>query len=340
MTFGGHNPYDPSWRPNGQPPPPPGVPPQPGPYPHPGPYPPQGPPPYRPYVPHRSLWQQFRDGDWPPLMEVLRALPIHGCVWALLVCCFWPVLMLGLAYPLARTARRQAHLRFPPHAHRHIVDPQVMRVQQVRAWAALVTSFLILLVYGTASDFAEVQEQYALRLAFTPWLLLLTAPLVILVLFRITPEAARPGMRARLRPALRSALMYFGALTSVPLLAMVMVVVGQSLESYWFTPFITLALTAPVLWMLFFVLFASRTLIRTVFGTSEVHAALPALLTGVLVWELAVVNLVMSGMPPGPPLIQLCAVIGGPASVSAVAWWEIDRLRTMYGVTLRGRQLP
>ncbi|MFD0429565.1 hypothetical protein ACFQ60_23475 [Streptomyces zhihengii] len=34
-----------------------------------------------------------------------------------------------------------------------------------------------------------------MRLAITPWLLLLTAPLVITLLFRMAPPAARPNMR-------------------------------------------------------------------------------------------------------------------------------------------------
>ncbi|MER6231233.1 hypothetical protein AB0G98_17105 [Streptomyces sp. NPDC020196] len=257
-------------------------------------------------------------------------------MWVPILFCLWPMLLPVLAYPLARSARRQAHLKFPPRDHRRIPDPQVMRAQKIRAWAALIASFLILVVYGTESDFAEVQEQYMLRIAITPWLLLLTAPLVILLLFRLAPPAARPGMRSRLRPAVRSALWYFAAVTAVPLLFALMVFLSETSQSYVFSQFITLALLAPVLWMSFFVCFASTTLVRTVFGTSEVHAALPALLTGVLVWELAAINLAMAGMPPGPPFIQLCALIGGPASVSAVAWWEIDRLRNRYGVTLRG----
>ncbi|MGQ4489419.1 hypothetical protein ACN6LM_007133 [Streptomyces sp. SAS_281] len=48
-----------------------------------------------------------------------------------------------------------------------------------------------------------------------------------------------------------------------------------------------------------------------------------------------IIGLVASGPPPGPPLIQFLAMIGGPASVSALAWWEIRRLRTRHGVALR-----
>ncbi|MFE2166927.1 hypothetical protein ACFXB3_17955 [Streptomyces sp. NPDC059447] len=284
----------------------------------------------------RPLWQQFRDGDWPPFLELLKRVRMNGCAWVAVAFCLWPLLIPALAYPLARSARRQARATFPPHVHHSLSDPEVVRVQKIRAVVALVASLLILVLYGTESDLAEMQGQYLLRLTITPWLLLLTAPVVIMVLLRFAPEAARPGMRARLRPAVRSALIYFGAFTAVPLLFMGTNLVVDALQSSLYGTFLAIPALAPPVWMLFFVCFASATLVRSAFGTAAVHAALPALLTGVLVWELAVLNLAMTGMPPGPPVIQFCALICGPASVSAVAWWEIGRLRTMYGVTLRG----
>ncbi|MGP4050075.1 hypothetical protein [Streptomyces sp. 2A115] len=62
------------------------------------------------------------------------------------------------------------------------------------------------------------------------------------------------------------------------------------------------------------------------------HPELPALLTSVLVWESAA----LGGLPTGPPAIAYAIRIGGPATVTAIACWEIHRLRTRYGVTLRG----
>ncbi|MGW6740035.1 hypothetical protein ACWGDX_04665 [Streptomyces sp. NPDC055025] len=345
MTFGGQNPYGPTWRPDGTPAP--GVPPQggtnpyagphpyPGQHPYPGPHPYAGPPPYRPYVRPRSLWQELREDDWPPLFELLRRLPVHGCIWIPVLFCFLPGFLLLLAYPVARSARRQARRKFSPYSHRRIQDPEMTRVQKARTWLALAASFLILVVYGSGEDWAEIQEQYTLRLTITPWLLLLTAPVVIAVLFRLAPPAARPEMRARLRPAVRSVLWYFGAFTAVPLLFAGVMLLDRTYQNVTVAPLITIALMYPVLWVVFFVLFASPTVVRTVFGVSEVHAALPALLTGVLVWELAAINLT-AGMPPGPLFIQICAVLGGPASVTAVAWWEVARLRSRFGVRLRG----
>jgi len=95
-------------------------------------------------------------------------------------------------------------------------------------------------------------------------------------------------------------------------------------------------LMVPLQWLLFFLAFATGPAVRSGFNSAEVHAALPALLTGVLVWEFAIISLAAGGPPPGPPLVSLLAFVGGPASVCAVAWWEVHRLRTRHGVRLRG----
>ncbi|MEU1281723.1 hypothetical protein [Streptomyces sp. NPDC005805] len=283
-----------------------------------------------------SLWARFREDEWPTLRELLSGTRVSGCyLLPLLICCV-PGLLLLFAYPVARSARTQSRRKFPSELHRRIHDPQVWKVQRTRAWIALAASLLILTAYGTDQDWAEVQDQYLLRLAITPWLLLLTAPLVIVLLFRLAPSAARPGMRSRLRRPVRMVLWYFGAFTLVPVMFALVMAVGDYFQGKPWSPFLSLALLYPVLWMLCFVGFGSPTMVRTAFGTSEVHAALPALLTGVLVWELAVINLVTAGMPPGPPLIQILAVFCGPLSVTAVAYWEIDRLRVRHGVRLRG----
>ncbi|MEV5977670.1 hypothetical protein [Streptomyces sp. NPDC052114] len=311
MTSGGHGPYRPPWPPNG------------------------GPHPYRP--PRAPLWRRLRDGDWPPTRELLRqAGPRRGCLAAPLLCCAWPLFFLVLTYPLARSARIRAHAMFPPDGHQRLQDPQVLRVQQVRAWIALAASLLILLAYGTSEDWSEMQEQFVFRLVLTPWLLLLTAPLVLVLLFRLASAPRRAAMRAGLRTTVRAVLCYFGAFTAVPLLALAATYFGRDTNAGVLTPLVMPTLLLPALWMLFFVAFSSATVVRTAFSTTRVHAALPALLAGLLVWELAGINLAVSGPPPGPPLIQLGALVAGPLSVSAVAWWEIDRLRTRHGVGLRG----
>ncbi|MFI8420228.1 hypothetical protein [Streptomyces sp. NPDC085479] len=333
MTDGGRNPYaqgagsgrgqrygypgGPAWTPAG---PGAGIPPQPA---------------YAPSVPRRSRWERFREGDWPAPMELLRRVRLHGCVWALMLFCLWPFLLTALWYPLARDAARRAHRTFPVQAYPRVVDPFMKRVQDARAWAALAASCLILIVYGADQDFAELQAQYFLRVTTTPWLVLLTAPLIILAVFRLAPPSARSFMRSHLASSGRAALRYFGAFTAVPLLFAVMVVLSELFEPL--RPLIMIGLLFPTIWALCFVVFASLTLVPSVFGLSRVHAALPALVTGVLVWELAAVSLAFSGLPPGPVPVQIAALLGGPVSVTALAWWELKRLRERYGVRVRAR---
>ncbi|MER6673392.1 hypothetical protein [Streptomyces sp. NPDC000983] len=340
MSSGGpYDPYNP-YQPPPQYPPPygPPQPPPPHPYGYPPPYlPPQPPPP-------TSLWgslRGLRGAEWPPLRVLLRGGRdrIHGCVWvaALLPCTAFLTLPLMAGYVFARSARHRAHLLFPPRGHRRIEDPDVARVQRVRAWTAVAMSVLLLVVYGKPEDVSEAQQQYMTRLAVTPPLLLLSGPVVITFLFRMASPAAKAYMRPRLRAAGRSALAYVGAVTALPLLVVGLVMVevrGRGDLDPGF-PWAQLALTAPFFWLLFFLAFATGPAVRTGFNSAGVHAALPALLTAVLVWEFTLISLVTGGLPPGPPAVQVLAVLAGPLSVTAVVRWELHRLRTRHGVTLR-----
>ncbi|MCX5330352.1 hypothetical protein [Streptomyces sp. NBC_00140] len=330
MSFGGpNNPYQPPY-----PPPPntgPYIPPQPYPYfPQPRPQPPA------------SLWgtvSGLRGAEWPPLRDLLRGgrPRVHGCVWAfLLLPCTWfvvPALMAG--YVFARSARVRAHRLFPPRAHRLYDDPYVRRLQKTRAMSAALMTLGLLIVYGKPEDFGQAQEQYMMRLVVTPPLLLLSAPVVIAVLFRWAPSHARPHMGQRVRAAGKAALWYVGAVTAIPLImGGVFLLERESASAD--APWATVPLMVPLFWLLFFLVFATGPAVRSGFNAAEVHAALPALLTGTLVWEFALISLAAGGLPPGPPLIQVLAFLCGPASVSAVAWWEIRRLSTRHGVLLRG----
>ncbi|MEV6398308.1 hypothetical protein AB0M39_26625 [Streptomyces sp. NPDC051907] len=344
MTIGGQDPYRPTRQPNGghQPYPPHQghYPPNPGPYPpHPGPYAPYVPN-QRPYPPQppASLWRRLREDEWPTTREMLgHARRIHGCVWALLFPCFGSLLLTVLVtYPLARSARIKSRVVFPVNSQRRAHDDEVARLQKTRAWIALAASVLILLAYGTAEDWQQAQDQFMVRWAMTPLLLLISAPMVVAVLFWYARPSSRADMRSRLRPAVRSVLWYFGALAVAPAYIAMTLLLGGGVEENAVGVLLTVGLLVPMLWVALFVVFSTRAAVRTAFNTTDVHPALPALLTGVLVWEFAVVSLAMGGLPPGPPLVQFLAVLGGPASVSAVAWWEIVRLRTRYGVTLRG----
>ncbi|MFE7588546.1 hypothetical protein ACFU6K_04030 [Kitasatospora sp. NPDC057512] len=285
------------------------------------------------------LWQRFRGEEWPTLRELLapgRRL-VSGWVLVPLLFCLWPFLILLGLYPMARSARRLARRVFAVPGPRGITDEVVLRVQRIRAWLALVAAFVVLVVYGTADDWSQLSDQFEIRLAVTPLLVLVTAPVVVGVLFRLAGPAARPAMRAQVRPAVLMAAQYLGACTAVPVLLWLSGRAQGSVQGLFLGPLFNLLVLAVPVWVLMFVGFASPTVARTAFTMDRVHAVFPPILTGVLVWELAATGLAFGGLPPGPLPVQLGAVVGGPATVTAVAWWEVHRLRTRFGVSLRGR---
>jgi hypothetical protein len=262
-------------------------------------------------------------------------------MWLVLLapCAWFALVPLVAGYSFARSARLQAHRLFPPRGERRIEEPQVIRIQKARAWTAAALSVLLLTLYGKPEDVSEVQQQYMMRLVITPPMLLLSAPVVIAFLFRWATPATKADMRPRVRAAGKSALLYIVAVVVVPL-AVVGISMAEEADTASTTgetgfPWLTLAMFLPLVWVVFFLGFATGPAIRTGFNTAAVHATLPALLTGVLVWEWAVISLLAGGLPPGPPLVQILAFLGGPASVTAVVWWELRVLRTRHGVVLR-----
>nr|WP_228775517.1 hypothetical protein [Streptomyces klenkii] len=279
--------------------------------------------------------------------EVLRGRreQVHGGVLLVLVlpCLWWLTVPLLAGYQLARTARRMARRVFPVRPEGHVEDPEVFRVQRVRAWAALVISVGLLTVFGSRKDVAEAQKQVLERVLFAPWLALLSAAVVVALLFWAARPGARRTMRTQLWPAGRSALWYFGAWTLVPLLFIaagkgmgLLPSSANGLFGLLLRASVMFVCWAPFWWVIFFLCFASGPALRHAFNLSAVHAALPALVTSALVWVFAFLGLSSGGLPPGPVPLAVCAFLGGPVSVTALAWWEIHRLRRRHGVRWRG----
>ncbi|MGW1288720.1 hypothetical protein ACWDBD_48620 [Streptomyces sp. NPDC001118] len=269
--------------------------------------------------------------DWPSLLGLLGRLP--GGVLLLLS----PVLLLlsplmGL-YGLARSARRVAWRLFLRDAGSVPVrDPDVARVKRLRTCAAFAASFADVVAFGTVQDISEsLSDRWGALLA-TPWLLVVTAP-VVLMLF---VWGASPGRRRTMWAALRASLRQLGLFVGTLLLVVVLVVawsvanpsrLGGSVATW-----LSFGFLASVVWSVFLFLFASAAVARTGFGAAAVHPAAPPVLATFLVWAFAAT----AKLPSGPTPIAYALLIGGPATVTAIAWWEIHRLRTRFGVRLRG----
>jgi hypothetical protein len=92
---------------------------------------------------------------------------------------------------------------------------------------------------------------------------------------------------------------------------------------------------AGCLWGVVFGFWGGTLAVLPVFRTADVHEVLPPLIAIVLVWEPALMDLSSGACPGVPAAARPAMVFGGPLSVTAVGLWELRRLRTRHGLTLR-----
>ncbi|MFF3258841.1 hypothetical protein ACFYWO_06645 [Streptomyces sp. NPDC002932] len=260
-------------------------------------------------------------------------------VWVLMVpCMWWLTVVLVVSYLVARNARRTARRVFPSRPAGRVEDRAVLKVQRVRAWVAVAMSGGLLAVYGGVSD---AWDQFVQRLYLAPWLALASAVLVAAVLYWAARRERRLLMRAQFRGAGLPILGYVVAWVLVPVLFVVTLMTMDALLPHTITEVTlflmyvpVLALWAPFWWTVYFVSFASGPAVRNGFSLSAAHPALPALTTCAAVWVFALFSRAAAGgLPPG---LEPLAAFGGPASVTALAWWEIHRLRHQHGMRWRG----
>ncbi|MFJ7076864.1 hypothetical protein [Streptomyces sp. NPDC098781] len=251
--------------------------------------------------------------------------------------CLWYFSPLFLATLILRSAHRVATKLFVHQSGDRIVDRTVDRVQVARTVLGVLASLALILVYGVEKDrWNNAAETGFANAIVTPILLICTGPLVVLGFILYTPPHLRPQLRSRLHAPLKAVGWY---LLSLVVLAATIYVAGgtgfkDDLHGWQVAPFAVLVLVA-IFWGLPFLFLASLYSARSAFNTAYVHPMLPPVVTGVLVWVLAVFNLIGNGMPAGPPVAQFCSLLGGPLSVTAVSAWEMWRLRTRFGVTVR-----
>ncbi|OIJ97601.1 hypothetical protein BIV25_15365 [Streptomyces sp. MUSC 14] len=237
-------------------------------------------------------------------------------------------------YSLARSARRVAWRLFLRGAGSGSVhDPAVARVKRIRTYAAITVSLADVVAFGSVQDdLLESLSDRWVTLLTTPWLLVVSTPVVFMAFIWCAPPRRRPAMWAALRASLRQLGLFVGTL----LLIAVLVIgwsetnparLGGSLGTW-----LSLAFLAGVLWAVFLFLFASAAVARTGFGAAAVHPAAPSVLAAFLVWAFAATT----KLPDGPTPIAYTLLLGGPATVTAIAWWEIHRLRGRFGARPRG----
>ncbi|MGW6907937.1 hypothetical protein [Streptomyces sp. NPDC054940] len=249
----------------------------------------------------------------------------------------WYFSVFFLAGAVLRSAHRVATRLFVQEGEGRIEDRTVDRVQVARTVLGVIATLALILVYGVEADrWEDAGTDGVANLIITPVLLICAGPLVILGFILYAPPQQRPLLRSRLRAPLKAVGWY--VLTLAVIGGVLYVAAQSALDNRrdWFGYLIAFAALAVIVWGFPFFFMASLYSARSAFNTAHVHAMLPPVITTILVWVLAVFNLIDSGMPKGPPVFQFCSLLGGPLSVTAVSLWELRRMRTRYGITVRG----
>jgi len=301
----------PQGGPYGPPPPHPGPypnqPPYPNPYPNPNPY-PYGPQP-TPRVPARR-----RGG----------CLSYVSPVW--------------LVAAILRSAHRVATRLFVQEGDGRIEDRTVDRVQLARTVLGAAATIALILAYNVDQNrWKDAAEGGAAQLLIAPFVLIIAAPLVIIGFIYYAPPHLRPHLRSRLRVPLKAVGWYVLTLVVIGgTLALTALTVNERDGKDWWEYVLAVAALIVIVWGFPFFFMASLYSARSAFNSAQVHPMLPPVLTLALVWVFAALNLIGDGMPGGPPIVQFCSALGGPLSVTAVSLWELRRMRTRFGVTVRG----
>lgn len=295
-----------------------------------------GPPPGDPYVPPQAPHPYPPQHPYPyvpPAPVPARAPRRRSRLWFLSA----PYIVVAVI----RSAHRVATRLFVQEGYGRIEDRTVDRVQVARTVLGAVATVGLFLAYGVEEDGWEgVATGGFANMIITPVLLIVGGPLIVLGFLYYAPPHLRPHLRSRLGAPLKAVGWY---LLTVLVLAATVVGIGQASDANvrgWQGFLVGIGGLAVLGWGIPFFLLASLYSARSAFNTAHVHPMLPPVVTGALVWVLAIFNVIDSGVPQGPPVVQYCSLLGGPLSVTAVSLWEMRRMRTRYGVTVRAEPVP
>ncbi|MCX5214777.1 hypothetical protein OG689_36910 [Kitasatospora sp. NBC_00240] len=213
-------------------------------------------------------------------------------------------------------------------------DPAVRKLQLWRTVLGLVAWVGLTVTYNavvSADDVKAVADDRLDQSWTSVLVLVCTFPVVVGAFV----AAARGGLRRRyLRRALRSLGAVVAMMASMGTAALAMAPETAGLRDAVGLPG-TIALGVLCLWSVCFALYGIGLSLVHVFRTADIHEVVPPILAGVLVWEMALLDVVTGAYPQVPPGARAAFVLGAPVTVTALSWWEMRRLRRHHGLTVR-----
>lgn len=219
---------------------------------------------------------------------------------------------------------------FRPSRPDLIVDARVQKLQVARAWAGIVVSLAVAVVYRVTAPKELASERFN-----DAWINVLILTCVLPLVVGAFVMAARPPNRGafarRIRHPLIAVAAMFGSMFTFVLAAV------PELEGVRDAAGPVVLIPAGVilfLWMLPFALYGIVLSLTNVFRTADIHEVVPPLVSVSASWVMALVNLFTDSYKGVPHVLALVLLLGAPVTVSALAHYELRRLRLLHGITL------
>ncbi|OEU85065.1 hypothetical protein DB35_29255 [Streptomyces abyssalis] len=252
----------------------------------------------------------------------------------------------GPPTPPPRPARRPGVLRyvfdpfraaqavFRPSRPGVVEDPTVRKLQLWRAVAGFAAWVWLTVTYSAISDAGKVTDVVFERFNQS-WISVLVLICTFPVVVGAFCAAAGSGLR---QTYLRRALRPLGAVAAV-VASMFTFPLAMAPEFESFRDFtgipgkVVISLLA--LWSLGFAIYGIGLSLVHVFRTADIHEVVPPVLATLLVWEMAIMDVATGAYGNVPPLARIAFMMGAPVTVTALAAWELHRLRRRHGLRLR-----
>ncbi|GAA1586921.1 hypothetical protein GCM10009678_81810 [Actinomadura kijaniata] len=224
---------------------------------------------------------------------------------------------------------------FRPARSDLIVDPRVRRLQVIRAWAGMVVTLAVALVYQATAPRELASDRF--NDAWTNVLILTCAlPLVVGAFILACRPPNRGAFARRLRHPLVAVAAMFGsmfcfALAAAPEFGGLREALGPVV--------LVPAGVALFLWVLPFTVYGIVLSLTHVFRTADIHEVVPPLVSVSASWVIALVNLFTDAYRGVPAALAVALLLGAPLTVSALTCYELRRLRLLHGITLRNTML-
>ncbi|MGW3955736.1 hypothetical protein ACWEKM_33585 [Streptomyces sp. NPDC004752] len=291
---------------------------------------PQGPPPPYNMPPQGAPYNMPPQGGYPPH----HGYPPHY----------------GYPYPMPQPVRRVGPIRrlwrtvgpiavgrkvFLPSRPGRVDDELVARIQKIRTVVGLAAVAWVMFSYKLAQSAGDIADDRLNQGWINVLVLSVTFPVIVAGLI----AAARPPAR---RELLRRSARPFGAIVAIIAGVAVFpasVLTGFAGGRFATNPVMTVVTSVVTIltfvWVLPFVIYGFGMSLVHVFRAADIHETVPPLAALVLVWEMALVDLFTGAYETLPGPVRALVMLGAPVSVTAVALWELRRLRVNYGIRLR-----